>query len=104
MNRNYSVYEWGCPLLNALFFTLKFDSFLQLYFSNQQKTLAKEQGIEDGGQSWGKAASCKLCLFFTYRIGYWEVHTHFQGGFFFGWREKVMWDNLSMGEGNFPFP
>ena len=38
-NRNHSIYERGCPLLNAPLFTPKIDSFSQLYFLNN-KTLA----------------------------------------------------------------
>ena len=35
MNRNYLVYERGCFLINAPLFTLKFDSFSQLFFLKQ---------------------------------------------------------------------
>ena len=34
-NRNYFMYERGCPFLNAPLFTLKFDSLSQIYFSTQ---------------------------------------------------------------------
>ena len=36
-NRNYPVYERGCSLFNASLFTLKLDSFSQLYFLKQHK-------------------------------------------------------------------
>jgi len=35
-NRNYTVYERSCPLLNVRRFTLKFDYFSQLYFLKQK--------------------------------------------------------------------
>ena len=35
----------GCPLLNTLLFTLKFDSFLQLYFLRQQKNYSFDLAI-----------------------------------------------------------
>ena len=38
-NRNYFVYEMGCPIRNPSLFTLKFDSLPQFYFLKQSKTL-----------------------------------------------------------------
>ena len=39
-NRNYSVYEMGCPLRNPSLFTLKFDSLPQFYFLKQLKSFS----------------------------------------------------------------
>jgi len=44
-NRNYSVYEMGCPFRNPSLFTLKFDSLSQFYFLKQLKALPIWQPI-----------------------------------------------------------
>jgi hypothetical protein len=47
-NRNYSVHERGCPLLNASLFTLKFDSVSQLYFKTIKNFSLKSEALRRG--------------------------------------------------------
>jgi hypothetical protein len=47
-NRNYSIYEGGCPLLNASLFTLKFDFLTTLFFLNNINFSVKSEALRMG--------------------------------------------------------